>query len=367
VAISDIQPELHKYPLQFLSLTFPELLGTVDSIEAQIEFDAYKRVLEHIADLGAEVYGGSFRLDDALYRIDYTIGTTGRNLTVIVQDIARNSPPRVEGAALNEFGPVSDITLIIPEEFTRISEAALSDVRRILEAAYRALEEAFLTLYLRWRFSLLDEIYAITNSHLRIIGNDSLIGRYWFSVTDMHTKRFRYQFDRQSLERGIQWFKQNGPDARTCGLYGLTSLILEEPDDGVFAADTLGTQPRILEDDTVILKLARLPHIRDRLEFAISERQLFSDDEMACLDVVTLDEVSLQLNCPASNYQAYAFALQSAARDISSQFTSNHKRHQKDLREMDKTLKRLRSTSSGWLQDLGTDFAAKLAAELMSG
>lgn len=355
---------LHSYPLQFFAYDFPSLLTNASRIDERIQLDGLDRLLLSFSTAGAEVIGNTIREGGRAYTVSFSTNFLDREVIYHIVGLTPSTRSfRLKGE-LNEFGNTSSVTILGPIEIRKFAEHALPEIVKIFEAAYRALEEAYLTQYLRWRFSLLDEVYSIANAHLRIAGRESLIGRYWFSVTDLSRNRFRYHFDRQAIEKAIAWFKDH-PESRVCGFYGLTSLILEEPDDGVFAAAEFNTHPVKVDQTTVLLRLSNLPHVQHRLEFAVAERDIYGEDEMACIDIVTQDGVSLQLNCPASGYSEYQYAMESAAEDIKQRFILHRKKHRRDLRAMDKALTRLTTTSSHWLREVGTDFAAKLAAEML--
>ena len=150
---------------------------------------------------------------------------------------------------------------------------------------------------------------------------------------------------------------------QVCGLYAIINLILEEPDDGVFAATSLGTEPVRIDQDTVILEFSKLPHIRERVEFASAEHELYGSNKMACIEIATVDSLSLQLNCPHEEFQEYKVAMTAAVNDIKLMFHDHRKRHEKDLRIMESALEGMKRKYGNPLREFTLDLAAKVIKE----
>ena len=183
---------------------------------------------------------------------------------------------------------------------------------------------------------------------MRIADAPELVGRFWFSVTDLRSVKFRYQFDRVALEKAIAWFKKRNND--TLGAYfGLSLLLVQDANDAIFGEQTFETQLESVDERTKIVKFEKLPHFSQGQQgFFVAESQLYSADAMACIDVVTTEWLSLQINCPLQHREKMDEGLRSAANDIKKMFVEHQFKYEKDLRSMNNALDRLKESKIGF-------------------
>jgi hypothetical protein len=355
---------VHAYPRRIFKREFVELLLEIDAIENEIHVDLIDRFREYIEEANGSFYGQSFQFNETNFMFHFVSDIAARRITIAISRTRHTKDIKTLESLkeLSEFGPVSGIYVRYPETLQRILLPWLDDSVSILQGAYRSLENAFVTKYLKWRFSLLDEIYSITNTHLKLTNSQDFIGRYWFSISTLKTNRFRYHLDRKAIESAIDWFKSQKTDI--CGLHAIVSLILEEPEDGIFASKDLFTDPQKVDDKTFILQFSKLPHIRDRADFASAEHELYASDKMACIELVTTNDLSLQLNCPHEEFQHYQAALDSASADIKSMFLEHQSKHEKDLRQMETALAGIRAKFGSSIRQFTIDLTAKVIKEL---
>lgn len=365
----DLRSLLHAYPLKYAEYDFPDLVVNVQTIEAALVIDCQELFVGTLTETrGERTSAEVVTVSGMTCQVFVGYDLRGRSLIFTARSLADSSVPEVEiDREINEFGVVGRVQLTAPALLRKELEKAAERICQLLRAAYLALEEAFVAKYLQWRFSLFDQIYALTNAHLKIMGSEELIGRYWYSLSNVKNATFRYQFDREVIVRAIAWLKSLGPGT-TSPYQCLTLLITEEANDAVFGEQKFESHPSQIDDSTVVLAFNKLPHLRmGQVEFWVAEHDLYGETSMACIDVVTTAKISLQLNCPVSKYKPFQYALEAAADDVKSIFLKNYGKYEKDLRLMSNTLDRLRMGASGkFIKEVGSDIIAKVIKELIT-
>jgi len=350
-------------------MDFPEIVTRHDVVEQIIQDDVLQltnRLLEH---QGAQPAGDLLIVDGRPLRIAITRNRGERDLYIFAHflDPAADGGHAAERTmSINEFGAINRIMCRVPSSLAYVLDSLEQQVAELLRAAYTALEHAYISTYLEWRFSLLDKIYNMTNAHLSVNNRQSLIGRYWFSITNLKTNQFRYQFGETTIRAGATWLKSL-PGAKISAYQALSVLIVEDAFDAVFGADQLPVPPPVQFDHrTVILRLNQLPHMfTGQVDFGMAEHHIYNEAEMACIDVVTNNDVSLQLNCPASEFLEVREVLDTIVVDIVRLFEGDYRRYQRDLRKMSGHLDGLRAAGGGWLREFSADVTAKVIAELL--
>lgn len=363
----NLSPIVHQYPMRFLGYDFPSLVVNAEGIEASLDIDALSLAVATIDDHNASQLQDTVKISGRPHSVFIARDVKERRIVILIRPLepSESTPETTVDRAVDEFGWVTVVSITGPTSAGARLEQAADALAALFQSAYIALEEAFITKYLEWRYGVLDRIYSLTNTHLRMLGRGTLVGRYWLSITLIRNLRFRYQFDRTTIENAIERFKRLR--SRTVSAFqGLAVLIAEDAFDTVFGPPPAGTGKQVLEDGTVLLDFAVLPHYKTgQLPFWIAERELFGEKTMACIDLVTVDDISLQLNCPASEYRQYRDALEAAAGDIRTMFSKNRRAYTRDLQRMTKALERLRNSPAGaWLRELSVEITARTIKEL---
>ncbi len=352
------------FPARYFAWDFPQLVADRESIEADLMVDVVTIMREVFLTHGWESVGEFFQRDDDLVRITAGGAFDPRTLDVFLQNVR---DPRADSSsiatAFASFGQVHGISITYSIGLAAIAEMALPLVTGIYETAYATLEKLFPEKYVEWRYSLVDRVYMFVDTLFEAAGLQGCVNRYWLSLTDIKNVRFRYQFNADTIRAASKWLKQRD-HAYVSPYHGLSLLIAQEAHDAVFAGGPDITSVDTAPISTVFLRISRLPHIQDGLiEFAHVESELYQEDQMACIELLTAKNRSLQLNCPAAIYPVCSEVIARSSDDIARLFSEALAKHDRDLREMQK---RLTKVSENIRSSGVRDFVAEVLSRVIS-
>jgi hypothetical protein len=345
------------YAARYLSLPFPDLIEHLSDIESDLIGDLISTILATIAETATEIRGDVIMFEHCPARIAVTAAAGDRTLIITISPLADASRVSPLTASLSEFGVLRTLRIFAPPQMRDFADSLLARCTALIRSAYIALESAYITSYRDWRAKLHNTLYEIVNIQLRLEGRDALLGRYWFSITNLATTTFHYQFGDDVLRRAISWLKTH-PSAALSPCSAATLLIIHEVLDGVFGA---GMPSTVVSQtpDYAVLQFEALPTLGTNTDYWIAERALYGSEALAAIDVARVLNYVLQANCPVASGTELQAALEPVRSDLQLVFTREHDAYLRDHRRLEKALFSLRASKAVWLRELGDDTIAK--------
>ena len=350
------------YSAQFLTRDFVSLIEDMEEIEQQIQQDFHLGLIELLSSNGAEIRGDVINLEDVFCKLLISSPLGRRDLHVLLGDLAGSLRLDVAEVPIDAFGLVKDVALEFPRRQNRLLRLAEEAASKHFARAYTALEAAYVETYGQWVATLFSTAYGIVNTELLIRGSSQFRERFWFSVTDRDRMTFRYHFSRDNLANTVAWLRGN-QDRLISPCAAATLLITEDVADGVIGAPEPSKTTRY-DESTVIVEFAALPTLGVNTAFWIAERTLFENEALAAIHIHDIDGRAIELNCAADSVGVFVGLVDECREDLVNVVTASYAEFKREQRKLHDAVERARSSVS-WMRDTGTDFAAKVVAELL--
>jgi hypothetical protein len=358
----DAPPSYVTYSAQFLTKDFISLIEGMERIEQQLREDLHLVLLEEMREHGAEIRGDVVAFGDTVYKLFVSMPPGSRDLDIVLGALPARGPMRTITAPIEGFGLVNAVTFELPISLVRLHDLLVGTTTKHYKRAYAALETAFVSRYGDWVATLFSTSYGIVNTELLVGGHPALRDRFWFSITDLDRMKFRYHFSRENLASTVAWLRAN-QDQFVSPCAAATLLITQDVADGVIGvpAPTKSTQ---YNDTTLIVEFTALPTLGVDTAYWVAERSLFESDALAAIHILTIDDRAFELNCPAEAVSAFAAVIDECREDLVQVVQAQYADFLRDQRKLHEAVERAKSSVS-WMRSVGTDFAAKLTAELI--
>ncbi len=334
----------------------------MEHIEQQLREDLQLALIQELQRYGAEIRGDVIAIDDDLYKLFLSIPSGRRELDIVLGDIAARRPTRTVADSVSGFGLVNDMTFDLPVSLARIHESLIETTLGHYRRAYAALETAYITKYGDWVATLFSTAYGIVNTELLVSGHSIVRDRFWFSITDLDRMKFRYHFSRENLASTVAWLSDN-QDQFVSPCAAATLLITEDVADGVIGVPS-PTKSTQYDDNTLIVEFAALPTLGVNTAFWVAERNLFESNALAAIHILTIDDRAFELNCPAEAVGTFTAVIDECRQDLVQVVRAQYADFLRDQRKLHDAVERAKSSVS-WMRSMGTDFAAKVVAELI--
>ncbi|HWO48016.1 MAG TPA: hypothetical protein VNM41_08140 [Solirubrobacterales bacterium] len=359
---SSLADSYDTYSAQFLTRDFVSLIEDMGDIESKIRQDLHLALLALLANRGGTVRGDVIEIDGDPHKLLVTSPMGGRTLHVLLADLAGNETLETITVPIDGFGLVKEVHLEFPPSRSHVHNLSVEIVSSHFRRAYMSLQAAYVETYGQWVASLFSTAYGIINTELLVKGDIPLKDRFWFSVTDLDRLTFRYHFSRENLASTVEWLRRN-QDHFLSPCAAATLLITEDVADGVIGVPET-TRTTQYDENTVIVEFAGLPTLGVNTAFWVAERTLFENEALAAIHVHEIDGRAVELNCAADSVEVFATIIGNCREDLVNVVGRSYEDFKRQQRKLHDAVERARSSVS-WLRETGTDFAAKVMAELI--
>jgi hypothetical protein len=349
------------FSARFLTLDFVSLVEGMAQIEEQLRQDLHLALLNSLTSAGAEIRGDVITLGSYPYKLFVTLAPGTRRLDVVLANLAQRGRMRESVESVEGFGLVKEITFELPGVLPRVHEPLIYEAMTHYRRAYTALETAYVTTYGDWVATLFSTAYGIVNTELLLRGHPHLRDRFWFSVTDLSGMKFRYHFSRENLASTVAWLTAN-QDELVSPCAAATLLITEDVSDGVIGIPAPKNTHRY-DDSTLIVDFTALPTLGVNTAFWVAEHTLFESRALAAVHLVDIADRAFELNCPADVVAAFTEVIDGCRDDLVHVVTEQYSAFVRQQRKLYEAVERA-THSMSWMREMGTDFAAKVLAEL---
>ncbi|HEX5923670.1 MAG TPA: bacterial transcriptional activator domain-containing protein [Baekduia sp.] len=318
------------YAARFLTMDFKEIVRELPALERGIREDALYAFTQKLIRLASDVKGDVAWIGGAVVRVCIVAPAHEPELLVRLESLTGAEKHTMIARDIAQFGAIRVVKAEVPVSLATHGEAFVDDLVDHFRGAYVALEAAYVAAYRRWVAATYDLLYEVVNVQLRINDAEHVVGRYWFSVTDLPATTFRYHVDPAGVHAAIEHLK--GYRTSTLPVWlAVTSLILDEVPDGVFGAENSCRIVHVEGDTTVmrfdapvtLLRFENSPSLGINTQFWLSERVLYASDEIAAIDIATADDLTLQANCPVEHASPLAVAIEAVRDDLQLAFLNS--------------------------------------------
>lgn len=313
--------DINSPQIKILNSSLEELMSTYDLLEEELTNHLVNRLLGEMAARGGKPKGSVLIWDDQVFSIVFDITKRDRAFHVtFLPRFSTRAQLYDDMAELNHFGRIRLIRITWPNSLRRRLRSVVTVLQKDALDYYRALELAFKSRYSEIERMILKNLYDILVLGTLRAGKDHVIGKAWFSVTNVEEMTFYYHFSRERLDELVKHFKVNQmPEFSPFEL--VASLISDEVPDSLFNAG-LGHSSGF-----VSMPFVQLLTIEDNPTFWSAEASLFQDSDLSAIEICTHNGYSLQLNCPTRYTDDFTSVVPDVSLALQQQFSSNLKEY----------------------------------------
>jgi hypothetical protein len=194
---------LGSYLQQFLQLPLRKLIGAYAGIELRLLDEIGEIVVQRLRDAGFHPTKESYARAHRRVRVFREVIGAERRLLISVKEPEPTVPYRDAEASVEHFGLIRTVTVVYPE-YLPFSTLAV-DVATHAQAAYAALEQAFIANAHELHSLVFRNIYDCIEAQLANAGKLRHFGRIWLFVGEEPLGN--YYFDEAVIRRVITHYK----------------------------------------------------------------------------------------------------------------------------------------------------------------